>query len=128
MTEVSVTIRGLQEAMDANAKAVAALQPKSAFGRGIKEATIIAHRGVVRRAHVDTGAMKAAQRMKVQERRGRVYTDPGACNPRGKTRPAEYAVYEEGRGGSHAFYKRTVKEDGQKIANRAMRVIRRGLP
>jgi len=127
MADEGLTITGLQEAQEANNQAMAALRPSSAFGRGIRLGTAMAHRGVVFRAHVDTGTMRAAQRQEVEELRGRVFTDPGAVNRSGGA-PAEYVFYEERRGGSHALYSRTKAEDEGKIQQAVWREIKRGMP
>lgn len=45
---------------------------------------------------------------------GLVYLDPTAVNPRTGQRTAEYGAHEHDRGGSHAFYERTIA-DGEII-------------
>jgi hypothetical protein len=119
----ALSIKGLQEAQARMNKRIAALKPRNALGRAIKYATVEAHRYLVSIIHVDTGSYRAAQHMKVQEARGRVYTDPGATNPRSGQKPAKYGVYEERRGGSHAAYRRTVREHGDKIVRRAIKYM-----
>lgn len=128
MTGIDLSIQGLQEVQDANNKAMAAMRPSGAFGRGIQYATATIHRYVLSIAHVDTGAMRAAQRQEIKKNRGRIYTDPGARNPRSGVPPAEYIVYEEARGGGHAVYTRAVEEAGPRAASQAESIIKRGLP
>lgn len=120
---VRLTIRGLQEAQDAINRAEAALAPSGGLGRAVQHVTAGAHRYAVTIAHVDTGAMRAAQRHETRGTRGEVYTDPGAVNPRTKERPADYIRYEEARGGSHAVYTRTVQEAGPKLLEQGTRIV-----
>jgi hypothetical protein len=128
VSDVKITIEGLQEAQDDNAKRIAALKPDGLLGQVIKDATVEAHRYAVAITHMDTGTLRASQRMKIKGRRGEIFIDPGARNPRSKTPPAEYGRYEHGRGGSHAFYDRTVSEEGPKIADRAIARLKRKIP
>jgi hypothetical protein len=64
--------------------------------------------------------------IKEREATGRIYIDPTAVNPRGQ-RPEEYGVYEHARGGSHAFYERTIKERGEQIGDAAVRFVMRDI-
>ena len=48
-----------------------------------------------------------------------IFIDPSATNRRTKQRPAEYGLFEEARGGSHAFYTRTVEERAPEAFERA---------
>jgi hypothetical protein len=107
-------ITGLQEALYDNQKRIAALRPSSAYGRAIRDVTVRLQRYAIGITHVwpdKGGGLRASHRMEVKELRGRIYIDPGAVNPRGQ-KPSIYGPYEEARGGSHAFYNRTVDEAG----------------
>lgn len=136
MADLSVSIRGLQEAQRANAQAIAALQPSGPFGRAIVYGTTQTHRHAIYNTPWESGGLRAAHRMDARGLRGRVYIDPSAINPRqGNRRPAEYGAYLHAqgmrpglRGGIRAFYAYTVKHDGPRIAQDAIRVIQRGLP
>jgi len=111
MTE-PVSIQGLQEALYANQKRIAALKTEGAFGKFVKNATISLQRYAIGITHVwwdRGGGLRASHRMELTGMRGRIYLDPNAVNPRGQ-RPAVYGPYEEARGGTHAFYQRTVSE------------------
>ena len=125
-------ISGIQEAQEANLKTIAALRPRSVFGEAIKGAMIEAHRYAVQITHVISGALKASHRMEMKGGlRGRIFVDPNSPSPRSNgagTKPAEYAVYEHARGGSHAFYGRTVSEHGHKSAAVGAEILLRGLP
>ena len=121
---VDMTIRGIQEAQRWNVRAIAALRPSGALGWAIVWGTAAAHRYAVSITHVDTGALRASQRMAVSGAQGRIYLDASARNPRTGQRTAAYGPVEEARGGSHAFYRRTVAEAGDAIAKgMAQRVV-----
>jgi hypothetical protein len=126
--DVNLTITGIQEVQRANLQAIAALRPQGAFGRAIIYAATAAHRYAVAITHVDTGSLRASHRVEVKGTRGRIYIDPNSVNPRSRTRPVVYGVYEHQRGGSHAFYQRVVDERGSDIADGALRELMRGLP
>ena len=130
MLDISMTIEGLQAAQQAHIQLMAALKPSGAFGQAIQHATARAHRYAVAITHVDTGSLRASHRMRIHRRglRGTVYIDPGAVNPRTGQRPADYGRTEHARGGSHAFYARTIAEEGPAILQDVDGILRRGLP
>lgn len=113
---VRLTITGLQQMMARNDRRIARLRTNSDFGKAIQEATADAHRYAVALTHVDTGSLRASHRMEVDGLQGRVYLAPEAVNPRSRQKTAVYGYYEHERGGSHAFYERTVNERGAQIA------------
>ena len=121
--DVSVTIVGLQEAQDANLRAIAALRPGGAIDEAIREVTLRAHRHLVAVTHVDTGAYRAAHRIKMTKDRGVIFVDTGARNPRSGRRVVEYAPIEEARGSSHAAYARTEAEMGAAALDAGIRLI-----
>lgn len=130
-----LTIEGLQELQQLNAKIIAALQPSGALGRAIQYATTQVHRRAIYNTPWDTGGLRASHRMTVEASRGEVFIDPGAVNPRQHNkRPAEYGVYLHAqgmipglRGGIRAFYQYTVERDGPAIIKEAERMIIKGL-
>lgn len=124
---MSLTIAGLQAAQEANLRHIASLRPGGSLEKAIQEGTAAASRYAVSIAHVDTGAMKASMRIQVSGFRGMVYMDNAATNPRTSQRPAEYALYEHRRGGEHAFFARTIAEQGRAIANGMAITYARGL-
>jgi hypothetical protein len=126
MFDVTLTITGLQEAQAANNRLLARMQPRGALERAVLYGTTAAHRAAVVITHVDTGALRASHRMEVSGLRGRVYIDPGATNPRSGVRTAVYGPMEHARGGGHAFYRRVVDEEGQRILGRMAEIVRRG--
>ncbi len=108
----SVTIKGIQEAQDDNLRRIAAFEPSGAAGRAIKEVAIDLHRYKVGIQHVDTGALRAGQQIRIERGglRAVLFTSESAVNPRSRQRPAVYGYYEEMRGGMHAAADRTVNE------------------
>lgn len=124
---MKIGIQGLQETQRANARHIRAVRPNGALADGVKTATMLAQQSAIRKTHVDTGALRASHRMQVAGRRGLVYIDPSAVNPRSGARTSEYGPAEHARGGDHAFYQRVVEEDGERIARAAGEVILRGL-
>lgn len=114
---VRLDIKGIQEVQAANNRMIAAMKPRGALGKAVQRGTIRAHRYAVAITHVDTGALRASHRMRSERRglRGRIFIDPGSRNPRSNVRPYQYGVYEHDRGGEHAFYERTVVEEGPRI-------------
>ena len=115
---IRLTITGLQEMMARNDRRIARLRTTSDLGRAVQEATADAHRYAVAVTHVDTGSLRASHRMEVNGLHGRVYLAPDAVNPRSRQKTSVYGYYEHERGGSHAFYQRTVDERGPEIRRR----------
>jgi hypothetical protein len=110
-----LSIQGVQEVMARNNRRIATMETGGAAEDAVRDAIIALHRHVVQIIHVDTGTLRASQRMEVDGLEGMVFIDPSARNPRGKTRPVEYGVYEHARGGEHAFYDRTQSEIGEQV-------------
>jgi len=123
-----VTLEGIEEVQARNQKRVAALQPGGAAEEAVRDAIVSLHKYAVNITHVGKyeggGALRAAHRMEVDGLEGQVYIDPGARSPRGKTPPREYGVYENARGGDHAFYDRTVAEEGPPVTAQAQQKIK----
>jgi hypothetical protein len=122
------SIEGLQQAQAAVLQAANAAKPRNALGKAVKDATTRLHRYAVGVTHVDTGSLRASHHIRVTGTRGEVYIDPGAVNPRSGERPVKYGVYEHKRGGSHAFYRRTVDEHGDAALQAAGQAVMRALP
>jgi hypothetical protein len=132
---VRTTIRGLQEAQEANAQVIAAVKPRGELGEAVRYATTEAQRWAIYYTPWDTGSLRASHQMKVKRTRGEVYIDPSAVNPRSGQRPSKYGFYlhKQGkrpgvRGGVRAFYRQTVDAKGQRILDGAGRIILGGLP
>jgi hypothetical protein len=130
-----VTIQGIQEAQKANLRAIAVMEPRGKLGRVLQLILPELHRYAVSITHVWIhlgGALRAAHRMKLLESsdatsaRGSIFIDPSAVNPRGQ-RPEAYGMKEHARGGSHAFYGRTMEEQAPQSASRALRFLQQEL-
>lgn len=120
-----MTIEGIQSAQDTNNRVIAAIEPGGSAEKALQDATTFLHRHLVSVTHVDTGAYRSAQRMRVERSRMMSVIDvnPSATNPRTRQRVREYAPIEEARGGSHAAYNRTFREAGPKAVNRMISVV-----
>jgi len=126
---MKMTIKGIQDAQRANVRMIAAVQPTGALGRAVRHGLARAHRYAVTITHVDTGALRASHRMAFAERRhsalGRMFIAPSAVNPHGE-KPVEYGPEEHARGGGHAFYQRTLDEQGRDLAREMGEIVIRG--
>jgi len=110
MMDIKLELKGIKEAQQRNVKMIRALQPQSAFGRLVRDVLENLFRFLRTVVHVRTGSLKAAQRMQWQGGlRGEIFTDPMVTNPVSGQRPAIYGVFENARGGDHAFIDRTVQ-------------------
>lgn len=110
MPGITLDISGIQNAQARNLRRIAAIRPGGAFEREIQLLAFETHRVAVAYTHVDTGSLRASQRIDYLGRRARIYLDPYAINPRSGRRPATYGPYENARGGSHAFYDLTLQD------------------
>jgi len=132
---MELSIKGLQEAQQANLQMVRAMQPAGALGRAIQYAGLAMHRHVVPSTPHDYGALRAAHRVENKPLQARIYIDPGATAPRRKARPAVYGAILHGQGmipglrsGIRAFYAYSVQTYGAKVAEGAIREFKRELP
>lgn len=130
--DVKLSITGIQEVQARNLRRIAALQPEGAAGQAVKDALIALQRYAVQVTHVGKyvggGALKNSHRIGYEGgTEGTIYIDPSSVSPRrgtSKARPAEYGIYENARGGEHAFYDRTVAEAGPGVVDRVKVAIR----
>ena len=123
-----LSIEGIQEVQQRNLKRIAAMQPSGEAGAAVRDAIVALHRYAVAITHVGRydrmgvsgkaigGSLRASHRMEIAGLAGEIYIDPSSVNPLGK-KPVVYGVYENARGGEHAFYDRTVNEEGPKVSN-----------
>ena len=126
---INATIKGIQELQNKNLKRIAALKPSGAAGRILRYGLTRLHRYAVSITHVwkyKGGGLRASHRMGMDGLRGRIYIDPTAVNPRGQ-KPVEYGYWESARGGAHAFYDRTVAEEGPEVMRRMKDMVFRSL-
>ncbi len=114
---IKLTLLGIYEARAANEKRMAALQPSGAVGQAVRDMTMKMHRYAVQITHVDTSALQKSHRMGFTESSdmviGEIYIAGDSQNPRTGQLTAVYGPMEQARGGSHAFYTRTVYEFGE---------------
>lgn len=104
---IDLEIRGLRETRARLKQALERLSANGDLEALVAAATLRAHRYTVGITHVDTGRLKNSHFPTVQAAGNQVYGVVGTN--------VVYAIYEHNRGGSHAFYKRTVKEEGPAI-------------
>lgn len=126
---VDMTVTGIEELQDANLRKIAALKPRGPFGRMVKFIGTALHRYSVSITHVDTGTLKASERLDLDLDLGRatIFLDPTAVNPRSGDRASEYGVDEHARGGTHAFFARTLRERGKRTVRAGLRIFTREL-
>lgn len=122
--DVDLTITGIQEAQQANLRAIHAALPERGLGRVVGIAALELHRYATAVTHVDTGALRASHRIRQDGSRAEIYIDPGSVNPRTGEHPAQYGIEEHDRGGLHAFYLRTFTERGPEAVSRAGAMLR----
>jgi len=118
-TKSGVTIKGLEEIQEASRKLVYAANPRGALGQSSRYATLQLMRAVRTRAHVLTGAYRAGITASYDGAVGRVYVQGPA---------AEYAQYEEARGGSHAAFASAYNAEGKGAAQSGIDIIVGALP
>ena len=122
--DTSLTITGIQEAQAANLRAMMAAKPEGGLGRAVWYGAIDLHRYIVSITHVDTGALRASERVEMRgDARAEIFIDPSSVNPRTKQPPFKYGVTEEARGGEHAFMYRTYTERGAVASERAAQYL-----
>jgi hypothetical protein len=129
--DATLSLEGIQEVQQRNLRRILALKPEGAAGQAVRDAVIALQRYAVQITHVGKyaggGALKNSHRMEIDGMEGMVYIDPSSVSPRrgkSKAKPVEYGVYENARGGEHAFYDRTVSEAGPGVSKRATDQIR----
>ncbi|MBN1815328.1 MAG: hypothetical protein JXA14_26085 [Anaerolineae bacterium] len=132
---MELSIRGLQEAQQANLQAIHAMRPSGALGEAVKYGSAEAHRSAVVLTPWDYGALRASHRIKLSGLRGVIAIDPGAVHPRSGVPPSVYGpiLHTHGlipglRGGVRAFYRAVAEFHGARIAKGMRRVLFRGLP
>lgn len=127
---INLTIAGLQKAQSDNLRMIAALHP-TRLARGVQVALTDLERYAVSISHVDTGALRASHRMRIElganDALGTLFIDPSAVNPRSNQRVADYAPAEHARGDTHAFYERTYDYEGDRALALAAAAIEAGL-
>lgn len=131
MFKTDSTITGLQETQAALNQALAIYQPRGAIGQAVTFVTTGLHSYAIQVTHVDTGALRASHRARIQlgnKPRGTVFIDGSARNPKTSELVRSYAAKEHRRGGEHAFYNRAISERGSVLIKKADGIIRGALP
>lgn len=119
MSDLHMRIYGMQRAQADNQQMLMASKPEGEFGEAVDFAVKHALAYAIRVTHVDRGWLKASHRGRRAGLKGMVYIAPQG----GEDDPAEYGPYEHARGGSHAFYDRTIEEAGDQIAKGALKIM-----
>lgn len=123
----SVTVQGYEALQNANRKMLEAMKPSGGLGKAVLYGTVQMQRGVISRAHTDTGTYKASQTAGVQGLSGKVYTAANR-NPRSGAAASAYGPFEEARGGGHAAYANTFKGDAPGVMGDAIKIVVSELP
>ena len=113
-----MNVQGLRDAQEALRRLERYVSAQGGMQRVLGDAALRAHRYAVSITHIDTGALKSAHRVRFARNRAEIYIDPGTRNERGEM-PSQYGIEEHDRGGSHAFYERTISEAGPGIMRQA---------
>lgn len=122
-----VKVEGADEVQQALERAVQVVQPGGEMDKAVTFAVRRAHYYMRSIVHVDTGALKSSLTVQQGQRAAYLYSDPTVTNPRSRQRPAVYGYWEDKRGGSHAFYDRTMAKMPE-FAAQAAALIRKALP
>ena len=112
---MSVTIEGAEEVQRALEQAARVAKQGGALQQAVGVIAQHLRAYAVDVTHVDTGALKASHTIQQSGTRAVIYPNPAVINPRSRKSPAEYGIYEERRGGSHAFYARTMGQAQQAV-------------
>lgn len=126
---LKATVQGQREAAEAVQRIEREIAgANGAFSRAVGRAAESAMRYARELSHIDTGELQGSHRARyVGSKRAEVYIDPSVINIKGR-RPGLYGEYEHARGGSHAFYARTVSEYGPEILAEAAGAFVGSLP
>lgn len=126
---LAFSIQGLQQAQYAALKAIRAVKPEGALGRAVKFLATGAHMRLVTLTHVDTGALRASEMIRMDDLlHYTVYNNQSARNPRSLAYVTSYASVEEARGGSHAAWQQTYEYGASVLAPRALAMVIGELP
>lgn len=145
-------IENIQEFQARNQEQIAALQPSGALGEAVKVAVLELERYAISVTHVGRyiqsksgkwryarpheqgrggGALRASHRIvfaeSARDATATISIDPSVSNPLTGQKPSVYGGYEHQRGGTHAFYARSLSERGDEALRRARRVLRDGV-
>lgn len=102
-----IDVKGLNEAVQSLQGLITGLEPSGELETIIAKATARAHRYSSSIVHVDTARLKNSLYPRVHSSKNNVYGIVGTN--------VAYALYEHERGGSHAYFQRTIDEEGNAI-------------
>jgi hypothetical protein len=111
---MTLTIKGLQEAQEWNLRSIRNMKSSGTFGDMLREIMTQLHRYQVSITHVDSGALRAAERIEINGMTGRLFVDESASSPKGG-KPSVYGQIEDARGGDHAFGRNTAEQGAPSI-------------
>lgn len=123
----SVVVQGYEAIQNANRKLLEAMKPSGGLGKAVLYGTVQMQRGVITRAHRDTGTYASAQTADARGLSGQVYTASNR-NPKSGEAASAYGPYEEARGGSHAAYGTTFRSDAPGVMADAIKIVVSELP
>jgi hypothetical protein len=117
---MEISVKGLEELQAENQRLMAAVstQPGGGMRNSMALALLQMQRYAIGITHVKTGRLKNSIFVE-QEARGNTLVGHIATN-------VAYAIHEEDRGGDHAFFARTVREEGPRINSIFDSAVRRG--
>lgn len=119
MADYSVKLEGFDKLQEAMLKAIEAVKPSGELGDSVKQALVMAQAYAAQITDQDTGTLARSHLIQYAGgSSGFVYPSPYNINPKSRKPAAYYAIYEENRGGGHAFYARTIDERGQAILSK----------
>lgn len=107
MSDIEIEIRGLRETQERMERLLEAVSAQGDLEGIVAKGTLRAHRYAVGITHVISGRLKNSHFPRVQVAGNQAYGVVGTN--------VVYAPIEHNRGGTHAFYARTVAEDGAGI-------------
>jgi len=107
MTEIEIEIKGLAETQARMERLLEEISAQGGLEAIIAKGTLRAHRYAVGITHFISGRLRNSHFPQVTATANQVYGTIGTN--------VAYAMIEHNRGGDHAFYERTVSEDGAGI-------------
>ncbi len=116
---IDAEVRGLEEAQARMVELLREIGAGGGLEAIIGRATLRAHRYATMIVHVDTGRLKNSLYPRVTGKGNDVYGVVGTN--------VVYAPIEEARGGGHAFFGRTVREEGPAIVEQVQRDVKRAV-
>lgn len=127
-TILHVRVLGLPEVQKAYTRLMSGLSTQGGLGRAIHYLASEAQKYAASMTHVVTGTLQSSHQVEqIGLAQYSISISPASINPLG-ARPAVYGPVEHSRGGSHAFYERTVYSGGPELAGRAIEYLIRELP